>query len=478
MNRQGEPRTEGEAYREGLRMTRPPDPDQLEEERRVLRALNQQPFGKRMRGYLKFSGPGYMQSAMTLGGGSAVTSLLAGALFGYQLLWVAPVAMLLGVIMLAAVSHQTLSTGMRPFEAMRRYAGAPFAWAWAIGALLASIIWHFPQYNLASVVLVDMGEVMGFENLSPVVMGFVVLAWAIGLSVVYGISPGSMRWYERILKYIVWFTVLCFGAVVVRTGISDWGALGRGLFVFDITGTKNGVAASTLVISGLAAAVGVNMLFLFPYSLLARGWGREHRRLARFDLVTGMFVPYFLATSLMVIAMANTMHLEEGFQAQGINVKQAAAALAAVGGPEVGRVVFNLGVLGMALSTITLHMLVAGFVCVELFGWKVGSWKYHLATLLPVPGVLGPVFWSKIAIWVAVPTNIVCGLFLPVAYVGFILMQRNGKYLGEDQPRGGRQVAWIGTMVAITAFLLAFLCWTAVTKGPGYFDTLFPSGKS
>ena len=55
--------------------------------------------------------------------------------------------------------------------------------------------------------------------------------------------------------------------------------------------------APVLILSGLAAAVGINMVFLYPYSLLARGWGREHRRLARFDLYAGMLVPYTLAAS-------------------------------------------------------------------------------------------------------------------------------------------------------------------------------------
>lgn len=466
-------RTEGDEFREGLRMTRPPDPEKLAEEKRFLASLEGEPWLKRNLAYARFSGPGYLQSAMTLGGGTAATSLFAGAVFGYRLLWVAPVAMLLGILMMAAVAHQTLSTGMRPFPAMRRFAGAPFAWAWAIGALVASIIWHFPQYALASAVLVDMGDVAGFEGLSPKVMGFVVLAWALAISTIYGASPTMVRLYERILKYIVWLTVLCFGFVVFKTGIADWGALFRGFFAFEIPDDRNGVAAVTLILGGLAAAVGVNMLFLFPYSLLARGWGREHRRLARFDLVTGMFVPYVLAASLMVIAMANTIHLDEGFTAASLPVGQAATSLASIVGVTAGRVIFNLGILGMALSTITLHMLVCGFVCSEVFGWKVGSGKYRLATLLPIPGVLGPVFWSKIAVWVAVPTSIACGFLLPAAYLGFILLQRNGKYLGKDRPRGGRNLAVVGAMTAVTLFLVVFLGWYAITKGPGYFDRLF-----
>ena len=196
------------ALQTGLRMARPPDPEKLAAEIERLTALETKGVAARSFAYIRLIGPGYLQSAMTLGGGTAVSSLLAGALFGYALLWVAPVAMLLGVIMLAAISYQTLSTGMRPFEAMRRYAGAPFAWGWALGALVASVIWHFPQYSLAAACLVDMGDLAGFEGLRPQVMGFVVLAWAIPISMMYGTSETLTRWYERALKYMVSPTTL------------------------------------------------------------------------------------------------------------------------------------------------------------------------------------------------------------------------------------------------------------------------------
>ena len=80
-------------------------------------------------------------------------------------------------------------------------------------------------------------------------------------------------------------------------------------------------------------------------------------------------------------------------------------------------------------------MLTCGFVAVELFGVTVGTWRHRLATWLPVPGVLGAVYWSDIAVWVAVPTNIVCGLFLPAAYLGFCLLQREC-YRQESRPGG------------------------------------------
>jgi Mn2+/Fe2+ NRAMP family transporter len=454
-------------------MVHPPDPEKLAAEKEFLSEVEGRPIGSRLRAYLGLIGPGYMQSAMTLGGGTAAASLFAGALFGYQLLWVAPVAMLLGTVMLAAVSYQTLSTGERPFAAMCRIAGRPLAYGWALGALLSSIIWHFPQYNLAASCLVDMGEVLGMEGLSPGYMGLVVLAWALGLSMLYGSSPAWVRAYENVLKYMVWGIVFCFAWVVLRTGISDWGALFSGLIPFNIPAERNGVAGTTLVVSGLAAAVGVNMVFLYPYSLLARGWGREHRQLARADLYFGMLLPYVLATCLMVIATANTIYLDDGFVSDRLSIQQAAASLASVVGEGTGRVVFNLGILGMALSSITLQMLCAGFVCMELFGFSVGSWQYRLATLVPVPGVLGPIFWSKYAVWLAVPTTILCGFLLPAAYLGFILMQRSRAYLGEDLPRGRVGFAWLGGMILATLVLIVFLIREAMTSLPQYMERLF-----
>lgn len=454
--------------RTGLRVAHPPDPAALEAERTRLAEAASGSFTDRLRVYTSLVGPGYLQSAMTLGGGTATAALFSGAVFGYALLWAAPVAMICGIVMLSAVAHQTLSTGMRPLAAMRHYAGGPFAAAWAIGALLSSVIWHFSHYALASAVVVDVAEVTGIAGVRPLAAGGLILVWAIGLSFLYGSSYGLVRVYERVLKYIVWGVILSFGLVVIRTGVHDFGALVSGFFSFELPADRNGIAAATMVASTFAAAVGINMLFLYPYSLLARGWGREHRGLARFDLVTGMLLPYALAASLITIAAANTIQLDPAYEGTRLSPVQAAQTLGSVIGPTFGRLVFGLGILGMALSSMTLHMLVSGFVCAELLGWEFGGTKYKLATLIPAPGILGCLYWSDIAVWVAVPTNIVCGLFLPVAYLGFIRLQRNASYLGPDRPRGGRAIAWLGAMVAITLFLTAFFGWYVLTNGPGY----------
>ena len=62
------------------------------------------------------------------------------------------------------------------------------------------------------------------------------------------------------------------------------------------------------MVAAAATAVGINMTFLLPYSLLKRGWDREFRGLVKVDLSTGLFVPFVLATSCVVIAAASQFH--------------------------------------------------------------------------------------------------------------------------------------------------------------------------
>jgi Mn2+/Fe2+ NRAMP family transporter len=458
---------------EGLPSASAPSPEELAAEIEWLREQESRSGLSRSFAFLRKGGPGYLQSALTLGGGTAATMLFAGAAFGYGLLWVAPVSMVLGVIMMSAVAHQTLSTGLRPFEAMRVYAGPVFAWGFAGGAVISSIIWHFAQYSLGAAVISDMGQAAGVE-ISHGLGGAIVLAVAVVWAFAYGKSSKALRYFETSLKVLVWGIVGCFGLVVLKTGIHDPVALINGYIPFQFPESDSGVQASTVVVGGLAAAVGANMLFLYPYSLLARGWGRDHRRLANFDLIAGMFLPYMLATSLMVIATANAFHYGDlEFSGTRLSPVEAAQALATAVGEGFGRWIFNLGILGMAVSSIILQMVCCGFVATEVLGWRFGSKRYRLACLLPAPGVLGAVLWTDVALWVAVPTTLLCGFMLPLAYIGFIKLQRNHDYLGDDVPGGGKGAAWLGGMVLATLTLTVFLIWYAITKGPDFFGRLF-----
>ncbi|MEM9802123.1 MAG: hypothetical protein AAGA20_17495 [Planctomycetota bacterium] len=426
------------------------------EERAFLAEARTWSAPRRAFAYLRRGGPGYLQSAMTLGGGTAVSSIYAGRMFGYELLWVAPVGMLLGVVMLGVLGGLTLGDERRPYVAMAEGGGRVFALAWAIGALVASIIWHFPQYALAGAAISDAAEVAG-ASVDPALAAVPVLVVALAMSSLYGRSPRLVRAYETVVKALVIGVIACFALVVASTARStDWGALLSG-FVPSFPPERGGVSSATLVASGLAAAVGINMVFLYPYSLRARGWGEEHRGFARFDLVAGMLVPYTIATTLVVVATANTIPWEPGDAVQKMKPIEAARAFGGVLGETSGRLVFDLGLVAMALSTIALHMVCSGLALAELVGSGPESRAYRVGLLLPIPGVLGPLFWDDL-LWLVVPTNIVCGLFLPLTYAGLVLWSMRSK--GKARPRR----ITIAVMAVFTVFLTGMLANYVIEK--------------
>jgi Mn2+/Fe2+ NRAMP family transporter len=446
------------------------DPQALARERQTLEALAKESAGKRFRGYFALTGPGWLQSAFTLGGGSAVASLYLGAHYGYELMWVQPLAMTVGIIMLAACAHQTLSTGVRPFAAMSRFIHPGVAWAWALATLVSSWVFHFPQYSLAAGVTEDITTlVTGWSPQGAVrtafllAIGVVILAVSTAITWNYGRGIRGIRLYERTLKAFIAMIIIAFGLVVARgaaSGTIDWGALARGFIPTSIPSDAQGV---TTVMGAFGAAVGINMTFLFGYSLLARGWGTSHRGLARFDLVTGMLLPYAVVTSLIIIAAASTIYGTE-FAPQQILPANAGMLIGSSGvGEFTGRVVFALGILGMALSTITLQMIVAGFVVCELFGWDAQGPRFRWACLVPAPAMAGVVLWETMGTWVALPAFTIGLIMLPIAYVSWFVLQNSEGLLGEHRPRGASAVRWniaMSVAVAVTLVSVAYTLWT------------------
>ena len=438
-------------------------PEILAKEKADLVELQGKGLLVRWKGYLGKTGPGWLQSALVLGSGSAMASLFAGAFLQYKLLWVQPLAMILGIVIFAAISYQTLSTGVRPFDAMKRYIHPVVAWSWAIGALLATIIWHLPQYALAAGMTDDMIKaITGWQPSSPTSQTIVLIC--IGLCILtistiatwsYGSGHKGVRFYERALKGLVWMIILAFTIVIVRRAMEggvEWGKLFKGFLPLHIPTDRRGVS---IVMAAFSAATGINATFLFPYTLLARGWGKEHRGLSRFDLMTGMLVPFCIATSLMIIATGCTIYDPEQFASGSTKLSpiQVAAMLESTGlNMFFSRIVFGMGILGMALSSITMHMLICGFAACELFGVEPGGWRYRLACLIPAPGVVGVVLWGQIGPWIAIPASAICGLMLPIAFIAFFILNNSKRYLGKDKPTGIKALVWnIAMLISIGA---------------------------
>lgn len=137
--------------------------------------------------------------------------------------------------------------------------------------------------------------------------------------------------------------------------------------------------------------------------------------------------------------------------------------------PLVARLIFGLGIIGMSLNAIILHMVVSGFAVCEIFKIEPDGWKYRLATLIPAPGILGAIFWSKLGTWIAIPTSAIALIMLPVAYIGFFLLNNSHAYLQEDMPRGRKRVLWNFAMIAAISITVICVIFYILRVLPTYF---------
>ena len=61
---------------------------------------------------------------------------------------------------------------------------------------------------------------------------------------------------------------------------------------------------------------------------------------------------------------------------------------------------------------------------------------------LPTPGVLGSLFWAQLKLWLNVPTSIIAGCMLPLAYIGFLKLQTSEAYLGKPVLSSAAAMLW------------------------------------
>ncbi|NUQ61521.1 MAG: divalent metal cation transporter [Pirellulales bacterium] len=449
----------------GLPMTSKWDPDKLQREIAELNALESRPFGARAVGYIQRTGPGLLQSAMTLGAGSAAASVMAGASFGYKLLWVQPAAMFLGICMLAALGNVVLTTGERPYRAFGRELSRILAFLWALGTVVASVIWHFPQYGLAASSARDLAELFGatvsaagpsgasaFTPAGYAVscgIGAFILCLSIFTTWNYGSGSRGIKLFEWFLRGLIGLVILSFSIVVLANlNRIEWTELGKGIIGwYGIPETEGSL---TLVLGMLGAAVGINMTFLYPYSLLAKGWGEHHKTLSRWDLVMSMFLPFVLVTSLVMVGMAVTGVYNPASEIvrEGMKPLDASKALTGILGENLGRIIFDLGLIGMTCGAISTHMVVCGFTLCEMFGLEYTVWRYRLFTLAPAIGILGVA--TTTPMWLPIVASAICFTMLPVAYLLFFIMNNRRSYIGDAVGKGlGRAAFNLILMVAI-----------------------------
>ncbi len=535
----------------------------VQQERSLLMQAKAKGRAATLGAYIKLSGPGWLQSAITLGGGSLASSLYLGVLVGTSFLWLQPLAMILGVIMLSAISYVTLSTGERPLRAINKHVNPVLGWGWILATLMANLVWSLPQFSLATAGIRQnlLRGVFGDEGgMDPTtakqIICFGVAAICVAVVWFHGSGRRGFKLFDVLLKLMVGVIVVCFVGVIVRRSMSPegmaWGQILSGLVpdfsLFSAPAkdlvpfieassvsafwTKHVVKQQReVVIAAAATAVGINMTFLLPYSMLRRGWDKHFRGLAIFDLATGLFIPFILVTGCVVIVSATQFHTEtvpgllgevdddgkpieapanlvgryeklagkcaeyglareigeedmakltasakadrvaeavkklsdDDKRLAAMLVKRDTSSLAKSLSPFTGDVfahyVFGIGVVGMAVSSIIILMLINGYVLCEVFDAPSRGWLHRLGCMMPLVGIMGPFIWGLdgAQTYLAMPTSNIAFVLLPIAYFAFMFLMNQKGLLGDAMPKGPKRLLW-NVLMFLAAGILGVGC--------------------
>ncbi len=486
--------------------------------------------------YFKNSGPGWIQAAVTLGGGTLVSSLYLGVIGGYDFLWLQPLAMLCGIIMLGALNYITLSQDEpkknRPFILTKNHVSNTLAWGWLVGAVVANIVFCASQFALGTDAI--QGN-LGWDVSSPYIITFILFIVALVLIWLFSAEGKLSEWVNNVIKVLVATVVISFMIVVVVLGMKggiEWGAFFKGWIpdfslLFNPSESYSSFIADTgaysdfwkgyiadnqrnIIIGAFGTAVGINMTFLLPYALMKKNWKRSDRKWSQYDLMFGLFIPFVLGATCLVLSTATQFHAKKnavisekayndvldkrleaehgeyihqnskeyldelrnnvGLADKNLSImlaKRSATELATALEPFLGKhvqLIFGIGILAMAISTMLIHMMINGYALSEAFG-HYGSRKWFLigATIPALSGLFSPFIWAgSVKAAIVVPASVIATMFLPIAYLIFILLMNSKKAMNDQMVR--RRLLWNVLMIFATGIASFASVWALIGK--------------
>ncbi len=372
--------------------------------------------------YLSAMGPGLLAALAGNDAGGIATYSNVGALYGYKMLWMIPVMMLLLSVVQESAARMGAVTGKGFASLIRERFGIRLT-ALAMAALLVS--------NTAVTLSEFAGIASGMSLFG--IPAFVSVPLA-GL-VVWLLSTGGS--YKRVEKVLL--AVSCvFLAYVAAAFLAgpDWGEVAKNTFVPHVMGDAG---FFSLLIATIGTTIAPWMIFLAQNNVVDRGEGPETLKYQRADSISGSIIACLIAW-FIIITTATVLH------PAGIAVDSAAdaaSALAPIAGPYAEKL-FAAGLVAASfLAACVLPGITSSAIC-EAFGWERGadrSWgeapTYKtIITLVIIVSCLIVLIPNVNLFGVMTTAQVISGVLLPVLLVFHVLIINDKQTMGRY--RNGR----------------------------------------
>jgi Mn2+/Fe2+ NRAMP family transporter len=391
--------------------------------------------------FLAIVGPGIITANVDNDAGGITTYSVAGAIFGYKLLWIfIPMTLALIVVQemsarMGAVTHKGLA------DLIRENYGVQITLFVMIGLFLADLGNTVSEFaGLAASM-----EIFGVSKYIAVPVGAFMIWWTV--------VRGSYKLVERVflVASALYLTYVASGFMAAP----PWGEVTRELVTphFDFDSSY-----LVMLIGLIGTTITPWMQFYIQSAVVEKGIGVDEYKYSRLDVIVGCLMTDFIAI-FIVVACAATLYIHN----ISIDTAQdAALALEPLAG-KWASALFAFGLLNASvLSAAILPLATAYYIC-EAFGFEAGidhSWKeapifYWLYTILIVLGAAIILIPDVPLIQVMLWSQVINGVLLPFILI-FMLQLINDRDLMGDyvNSKSFNIIAWVTTLIMIVLTLM------------------------
>ncbi|MDR7419409.1 MAG: divalent metal cation transporter [Armatimonadota bacterium] len=393
--------------------------------------------------FLSVAGPGIVTAAVDNDANGIATYSIAGAHFGYALLWTIPVALVALVVVQEMAARMGAVTGMGLADLIREQFGVRLTAAMMALLLLAN--WANIVGNFAGVA----GSLEIFRL--PRLAGIPLVAAVVAVLVM----RGGYRLVERIfLGASALYVLYAISAVLARP---DWAVVARAA---ALPTWRSDPEYLYLIIALIGTTIAPWMQFYHQAAVVDKGLTAGDLRYERLDVVLGVLVTGLVAGSIIVATAATLFP-------NGIGVtraEDAARALAPLAGVYAS-LLFALGLLNAAVFSVAIIPLSTAYAVCEAFGWEVGLDRtfgqapvfYSLfLSLLGISALV--VLWPGLPLVpIMVASQALNGVLLPVVLIVMLRLVNDGRLMGPHVNRPASNVVAGVTVGCLALFSVVLL---------------------
>ncbi|MEK6779790.1 MAG: Nramp family divalent metal transporter [Candidatus Deferrimicrobiota bacterium] len=408
------------------------------------------PDKKKILVFLAVLGPGIITASVDNDAGGIATYSIAGAHYGYALLWtLIPITAAL-IVVQEMVARMGVVTGKTLADLIREKFGVKptfFLLTALLVANLGNTVAEFAGWAAAL-------EIFGVSKYLSVPIGAVAV-WFL-------VVKGTYRIVEKI--FLIAATIYFTYAVSAWMGHPPWGTVALNLITPDI---RMDGAYVMLLIGMVGTTIAPWMQFYLQSAVVEKNIQVEEYRYCRADVIVGCFVTDIVALSIIVACGATLF-------AAGVRItdaKDAALALAPLAG-KYASILFAVGLANASLFAASILPLATAYSVCEGMGWESGIDKdfrtaphfFWLYTGLIVLGALFVLVPNAPLILIMYLSQVANGILLPFVLV-FMLKLINDRDLMGDyvNTKAFNGIAWATTVIMIALTIVLVI----VTLFPG-----------